>query len=174
MKAEMEAGKLLMLLRSRFADNIYISSSEDYGENWTVPVRTELPNNNSSISAIRLQSGGLAVVYNEVRFNDNTEKTVWPHQRCPVTVAISDDWGKTWPYKRIIENGEGFVGRYNDINNRRYEYPVMMQGEDGKIHVAYSYGTRKCVKYVCIDEPWIRGEKMLPGAEGDPNMPCQR
>ena len=49
----------------------------------------------------------------------------------------------------------------------------MMQGEDGKIHVAYSYGTRKCVKCVCIDEPSIRGEKMLPGAEGDPNMPCQ-
>lgn len=171
---EMENGKLLMLLRSRFADNIYLSSSEDYGENWTVPVRTELPNNNSSISAIRLQSGGVAVVYNEVRFNDDTEKTVWPHQRCPVTVAISDDGGKTWPYKRIIENGEGFVGRYNDINNRRYEYPVMMQGRDGKIHVAYSYRTRKCVKYVCVDESWIRGKKMLPGAEGDPQMPCQR
>lgn len=171
---EMQDGKLIMLMRSRFADNIYISFSSDNAETWTVPVRTELPNNNSSISAICLQSGSLAVIFNDVRFNDDTSKTVWPDQRCPVTFAISDDGGKTWPYKRVIENGEGFTGRYNDINNRRYEYPVMMQGADGKIHGAYSYGTRKCVKYVCVDEGWIRGEKMLPGAEGDPSMPCQR
>ena len=66
------------------------------------------------------------------------------------------------------------IGEFNDINNRRYEYPVMMQSKDGKIHAAYSFGNRRCVKYVCVDETWIRGEKMLPGAEGDPGMPCQR
>ena len=30
------------------------------------------------------------------------------------------------------------------------------------------------VSNMCVDETWIRGEKMLPGAEGDPEMPCQR
>lgn len=171
---ETSPGELTALLRSRFADNIYISYSKDYGESWTEPVRTCLPNNNSSISAIKLRSGALALIYNALRFNDDTSKTVWPNQRCPITFAISEDNGKTWPYKRIIEMGEGFVGEYNDINNRRYEYPVMMQGEDGKIHAAYSWGNRRCVKYVCVDEAWIRGEKTLPGAEGDPSMPCQR
>ena len=171
---ETAPGELTALFRSRFADNIYISYSKDYGDSWTEPVRTCLPNNNSSISAIRLQSGALALIYNALRFNDDISKTVWPHQRCPVTFAISEDNGKTWPYKRIIEMGEGFVGEYNDINNRRYEYPVMMQGLDGKIHAAYSWGERRCVKYVCVDEAWIRGEKMLPGAEGDSSMPCQR
>lgn len=171
---ETNPGELTALLRSRFADNIYISYSKDYGESWTEPVRTCLPNNNSSISAIKLRSGALALIYNALRFNDDTSKTVWPHQRCPVTFAISEDNGKTWPYKRIIEMGEGFVGEYNDINNRRYEYPVMMQGRDGKLHAAYSWGSRRCVKYVCVDEAWIRGEKTLPGAEGDPSMPCQR
>ncbi len=171
---ETAPGELTALLRSRFADNIYISYSKNYGDSWTAPVRTCLPNNNSSISAVRLQSGCLALIYNAVRFNDDTSRTVWPHQRCPVTFALSEDNGKTWPFKRIIEMGEGFVGEYNDINNRRYEYPVMMQGKDGKIHAAYSWGNRRCVKYVCVDEAWIRGEKMLPGAEGDPAMPCQR
>lgn len=171
---ETAPGKLTALFRSRFADYIYIAYSEDYGDTWTSPVPTCLPNNNSSISSMKLQSGSLAIIYNPVKFNDDTEKTVWPNQRCPVTFAVSDDGGKTWPYKRIIELGEGFVGEFNDINNRRYEYPVMMQSKDGKIHAAYSFGNRRCIKYVCVDEAWIRGEKMLPGAEGDPDMPCQR
>lgn len=171
---ETEPGKIIAFFRSRFADNIYIAYSEDYGDSWSKPKRTCLPNNNSSISAIRLKSGGIGLIYNHLRFNDEDSKTVWPNQRCPVTFAISDDNGKTWPYKRVIEMGEGFTGEWNDINNRRYEYPVMMQGKDGKIHAAYSFGSRRCVKYVCVDEKWIRGEIILKGAEGNPEMPCQR
>lgn len=171
---EIEPGKLVALFRSRFADSIYISTSEDNGDTWTEPERTVLHNNNSSISAIMLQGGGFGVIYNDVSFNDDTSKTVWPNQRCPVTVAISGDGGVTWPYRRIIEMGEGFVGPCNDINNRRYEYPVMMQGRDSKIHAAYSWGTRKNIKYVCLTEKWIRGEKACPGAESDPSMPCRR
>ena len=113
---ETAPGELTALLRSRFADNIYISYSKNYGDSWTAPVRTCLPNNNSSISAVRLQSGCLALIYNAVRFNDDTSRTVWPHQRCPVTFALSEDNGKTWPFKRIIEMGEGFVGEYNAMN----------------------------------------------------------
>lgn len=171
---EKEAGKLVAIFRSRFADHIYIAMSEDYGDSWTSPVRTELPNNNSSISAIKLESGALALVYNSVKYNDEVGKTVWPFQRCPVTLAISEDGGVTWPYQRIIEHGEGFTGTWNDINNRRYEYPVMMQGKDGTIHVAYSWGTRRCVKYAAVTEEWIRGKEKLTGAEGNPSWVCQR
>ena len=105
---EVAPGKLTALFRSRFADHIYIAYSEDYGDTWTSPVPTCLPNNNSSISSIKLQSGSLALIYNPVKFNDDTAKTVWPNQRCPVTFAISDDGGKTWPYKRIIELGYSY------------------------------------------------------------------
>lgn len=171
---ETAPGEVTAFFRSRFADYIYIAHSRDYGETWTEPVRTCLPSNNSSLSAIRLKSGSLAIVHNALRFNDDPTRAVWPHQRCPVTFAISDDGGRTWPFRRIIEMGEGFVGEYNDINNRRYEYPVMMQGADGKIHAAYSWAERRCIKYVCVDEAWIRGEKTLPGAEGDPSLPCRR
>lgn len=171
---EIEAGKLIALYRSRFADNIYISHSDDNGDSWTAPVRTELRNNNSSISAVKLDSGSIALIYNDVSFNDDPSQTVWPHQRCPVTIAISEDAGATWPFRRIIEFGEGFVGPYNDINNRRYEYPVIMQGADGKIHAAYSWGERRCVKYICVDEMWIRGKRTLTGAEGNPNWLCRR
>ena len=106
---EMEDGHLVALFRSRFADYVYRSTSDDYGETWTAPVKTELPNNNSSISAIKLQSGAIALVYNPVGFNYRMDKTVWPKQRCPVEVAISEDGGITWNYRRIVEPGEGFT-----------------------------------------------------------------
>jgi predicted neuraminidase len=171
---EVNPGKLIALFRSRFADNIYISSSNNSGDTWTPPERTELRNNNSSISAVVLKSGSIALIYNDVSFNSDTSKTVWPHQRCPVTIAISCDKGTSWPYRRIVENGEGFIGPLNDINNRRYEYPVIMQGSDGIIHVAYTWGSRKNIKYVSIDEDWIRGKQKCSGAENDPSMPCRR
>ncbi|HWT75112.1 MAG TPA: sialidase family protein [Mobilitalea sp.] len=176
---EKEPGKLVAIFRSRFADYIYLSTSENNGDTWTVPFPTELPNNNSSISAIKLQSGAIALAYNPVAFNEDTSKTVWPDQRCPVTLAISEDGGMNWPYRRIVEAGEGFTGKWNDINNGRYEYPVIMQGADGKIHVAYSWGNlkfgkRKCIKYVSVDDQWIRGDRVCYGAENDITMPCRR
>lgn len=171
---ELEPGHLVAFFRSRSSDNIYRSTSDDNGESWTVPVRTILRNNNSSISAIKLQSGAIAVVYNDVSFNKDPDRTVGAKQRCPVTVAISEDGGITWPWRRIVEHGEGFVGPWNDINNHRYEYPIMMQSKDGAIHIAYSWGTRKCMKYVRIDEAWIRGEVLCYGAENDKDLPCDR
>jgi len=119
-------------------------------------------------------SGALAIIYNDVSFNEDGSRTVWPDQRCPVAMAISEDGGKTWPWRRIVEHGEGFIGPWNDVNNRRYEYPVMMQSKDGKIHAAYAWGRRVRIKYVCVDEAWIRGAKVCKGAEDNPEMPCNR
>lgn len=171
---EVAPGKLVCLLRSRFADRIYRSVSEDNGESWSVPEETPLRNNNASISAVVLQSGAICVVYNDVAFNHEKGRTVWPDQRCPVTLAISEDGGVTWPWRRVVEQGEGFTGPWNDINNRRYEYPVVMQSRDGTIHVAYAWGGRKRIKYLCVTEAWVRGPKTCRGAEDDPSMPCER
>ena len=156
---EMSEGKLTALFRSRSADHIYIAFSNDNGNTWSSPVRTELPNNNSSISAIKLQSGALAVIYNPVKMNDDVNTTVWPRLRCPVAIAISDDNGRTWPYIRLVEHGEGCLGISNRKSNRRYEYPVMMQKADGIIACAYSFGDRRCVKYIEVTEAWVRGCK---------------
>ncbi len=166
---EMGDGYLVALFRSRFADFIYRSVSYDNGDTWSIPKKTELPNNNSSISAIKLQSGSIAIVYNPIGFSYDQNKTLWPQQRCPVEVAISEDDGVTWNYRRTVETGEGFTGRYNDINNRRYEYPVMMQKTDGTICIAYTWGTRKNIKYLEVTEKWIRGEKEFHGIDGDIN-----
>jgi predicted neuraminidase len=171
---ELGPGRLVAFLRSRFADRIYLVNSRDDGNSWSAPVRTELRNNNAGISAIRLKSGGIAIAYNDVSFNDDMARTVWPNQRCPVTVALSEDEGATWPWRRVVEHGEGFTGPWNDVNNRRYEYPVIMQGADDRLHIAYSWGNRKNIKYMRVDEGWIRGRATCYGAENDGSMPCRR
>ena len=61
---ELEEGHLAAFMRSRDADRIYRSESLDFGETWSVPKPTPLPNNNSSISAVKLRSGRVAIAYN--------------------------------------------------------------------------------------------------------------
>lgn len=166
---EMQDGRILAFMRSRSADYIYRSVSLDYGETWSVPEKTELANNNSSISVIKLLSGALAIACNPVGYGVDVSKTYWPYQRCPVEVAISEDEGISWNYRRIIEPGEGYCGRYNDINNMRYEYPVIMQSPSGEIYVAYSAHNRRNIKFVVVDEQWIRGDKKYLGINGNPS-----
>ena len=93
------------------------------------------------------------------RGRDDREVTDWTRLRCPIAIALSDDNGKTWPVIRLVEMGDGYIGKENDVNNHRYEYPVVMQSADGRLHIAYSYYDRRCVKYVVVTEGWIRGEK---------------
>ncbi|HEY8718654.1 MAG TPA: exo-alpha-sialidase [Pengzhenrongella sp.] len=67
---------LLALFRSRWADSIYESRSTDDGETWTVPVATELPNNNSSLQVTTLDDGRLALVFNSASAADATARRV--------------------------------------------------------------------------------------------------
>lgn len=118
-------------LSRRWADNIYISHSVDNGESWSVPQATELPNNNSSIQVTTLASGELALVYNamsaagaverraslydEIDDGDDSRKeptavgrsAFWGAPRAPMTVAISADGGKSWPWRRNLDEGDG-------------------------------------------------------------------
>ena len=157
---ELGGGDLVAFMRSREADFIYRSVSSDWGDHWSVPVPTPLPNNNSSISAVRLASGRVAIAYNPTCTPDpQPGKAAWPGLRCPVAVALSEDGGLTFPLIRWMERGEGFMGEENKTNNRQYEYPFLMQGRDGLIHLAYAANTRQGVKYVRFREEDVLGEK---------------
>ena len=157
---ELENGHLAAFMRSREADFIYRSESFDWGDSWSKPVPTPLPNNNSSISAIRLQSGRVAIAYNPTCTPDPVPgKAAWPGLRCPVAVALSEDGGITFPMIRWMERGEGFMGEENKTNNRQYEYPYLMQSRDGMLHLAYAAYTRKGVKYMRFSEADVMGKK---------------
>lgn len=157
---ELESGHLAAFMRSRSADFIYRSESFDWGESWSVPKPTPLPNNNSSISALRLQSGRIAVAYNPTcTAYPKSGEAAWPGLRCPVAVALSEDGGKTWPMIRYMERGEGYMGAENRTNNKQYEYPYLMQGRDGRLHLAFAYKTRIGVKYMSFTEEDVMGAR---------------
>ncbi len=157
---ELEPGHLVAFMRNREAYRIHKSESFDYGDSWSEPVPTPLPNNNSSISVTKLASGRIAVAYNPTSTPDPTPgKAAWPGLRCPVAVALSEDGGETFPIIRWMERGEGFMGEENRTNNLQYEYPYIMQGQDGALHLAYASHTRIGVKYVRFTEADVLGKK---------------
>ncbi|CCX37042.1 putative uncharacterized protein [Clostridium sp. CAG:1013] len=157
---ELSPGRLAAFLRSREADWIYRSLSLDNGDTWTAPEPTPLPNNNSSISALKLQSGRLAIAYNPTQ-QPGTQpgKAVWPGLRCPVAVALSQDEGLTFPWIRYLELGEGFVGTENRGNNLQYEYPCLIQARDSVLHLAFAYQNRRGIKWIAFREEDILGRR---------------
>ena len=96
-----------------------------------------MPNNNSGIDAITLKDGRHLLVYNNVKPLP-TEKEGWS-ARSPLNVAISKD-GIEWQPLLVLENEVG----------SEFSYPYVIQGEDGKVHITYTWKREK-IKYVVID-----------------------
>ncbi|WP_372351232.1 exo-alpha-sialidase [Streptomyces sp. KL116D] len=151
-------GSLLGLLRSRAADRIHATVSTDAGRTWTPPVPTELPNNNSAVQAVRLRSGALALVYNHASLERGEYRWVGSGAgrrkkalRTPLTLALSDDEGRTWPWRRDLQTADD---EYRETEYG-YSYPCLLQARDDRIHVAYSY-LRKTIRHATVTEEWIR------------------
>ncbi|MGP8290438.1 sialidase family protein [Vreelandella zhanjiangensis] len=175
-------GSFIALYRSRWADCIYLSRSQD-AVNWSAPEATELPNNNSSIQFTCLDNGHLALVYNHRRASPNAERRAslyddiedaedhgelvdqasnagksafWGAPRAPMTLAVSTDGGRSWPIRRDLEIGDGYCMTNNSTEkkNREYSYPTIIQGQEGDLHIAFTY-FRQRIKYVRVNEPWV-------------------
>lgn len=168
--------EMVAFYRSRWADHVRTSRSHDGGLSWSAPEDTAMPNNNSSIQAIRLADGRLAMVLNWSSRLDATERRVslydeiedpdagtareivpesirptafWGAPRAPMTLAISQDGGRTWTRARDLEEGDGFCLSNNsrEGKNRELSYPSIRQASDGRIHVAYTW-FRKAIKHL--------------------------
>ena len=178
---DMKDGTLVAFYRSRWADFIHRSTSQDGGRTWTAPVPTTLPNNNASIQAIRLADGGIAILFNDSSAADATGRRLslyddiggadepaappatgrsafWGAPRAPMTLALSHDGGLTWPHRRNLEIGDGFCMTNNSKErlNREFSYPSLRQSPDGALHIAYTYW-RQAIKYVRVPLDWVRG-----------------
>lgn len=155
--------ELLQFFRSRLADRIYYSKSDLDGVVWTEPEPIQLPNNNSSIQAIRLVSGRLAIIYNRFCFQPDPLNTQswgdanWPRTRWPLSIALSEDDGATWPWIRDIDTGFGFCGNRNWALNGQLAYPSVIEGRPGELHIAYSWAGRAAIRYICLEEHDIIG-----------------
>lgn len=161
-------GTWLQFFRSRLADHIYRSRSHDDGLSWSEPEAIPLPNNNSSIQALRLRSGRLAMVFNRFALSDAQRagqtwgEANWPRRRWPLSLALSEDDGDSWPWIRDIDTGWGFCGSANGHLNGQLAYPSLLEGAPGDLHLAYSWAGRKAIRYLCLREEDILG--VLPAA----------
>ncbi len=145
-------GQLLAFFRSRYADWIYETKSID-GSHWEVPVRTPLPNNNSSIQAARLNDGHIVMVFNNSQAEtDRTHPT--EGSRKVLSIALSVDNGKTWPWVRDLETGNE-PPSYCLCEDPEYSYPSVTQSLNGKILVAFSF-RKETIKFMTFDENWIK------------------
>jgi predicted neuraminidase len=161
--------QMVAFYRHRFAEHILRSRSSDAGRNWSAPEPTNLPNNNSSIQAIKLADGRIAVIYNHSNAETSTDrrlslydeieegeptvgapapadrrKAIWGVTRAPVSLAFSSDQGVTFDERRDIELGDGYCLTNNskDGLNRELSYPSIVAAPDGSLHIAFTYHRR--------------------------------
>jgi len=109
------------------------AESHDGGQTWSEGKNCQFLNPNSAVDFIKLKNGHLLLVYNDSM-----------NERTPLTVAISTDNDKTYPYRRNIA-----VGPFD------YAYPLATEALDGKIHVIYTSHERTVVNRAIFDEKWI-------------------
>ena len=150
--------------RSRYADFIYQSVSED-GCTWTVPLPTSLPNNNSSVQATLLRDGAIVIAFNNssAGIARNKPRTA---ARKPLSIALSTDRGKTWPWIRDIETGTPEKDAGQRDKSDEYSYPSVVQDARGQIHVAYTY-RHQTIKVVRFRKDWIKRRSAAVNANND-------
>ncbi len=126
-------GKLQVLCRTK-EGVISTSHSDDGGDSWSPMVATPLPNPNSGVDVVTLKDGRHLLIYNHL----GTGKTGWG-RRGLLNLAISKD-GIEWHKIGILEQEE----------KAEFSYPAMIQAEDGRVHLTYTW-KRKRIKRVVVD-----------------------
>lgn len=129
-------GKLQMLSRTK--NNVVSQNwSEDSGKTWSAMTVTALPNPNSGIDGVSLKDGRQLLVYNPTSKN-------WG-DRVPLSIGISTD-GENW--NRVLDLEP--LRETTDNEGEEYSYPTVIQAEDNRVHIVYTWN-RKTVKYVVLD-----------------------
>ena len=117
--------------------HVLTSTSDDLGLSWSGLKDTALPNPNSGLDMVRLDSSDwLAVINNSFEDRDN------------LTMMISGDNGKSWKTLKVLEQ----------LRGNEYSYPSMSRSGQGLYHITYTYN-RQGIKHIVFNEAWIRQNK---------------
>jgi sialidase-1 len=114
--------RLFCLFRTK-GGYLYQTFSEDGGETWSKSVPSPLPAPESMARMIKLQSGNLLVVWNNV-----SSTTQQP--RHPLSAALSKDSGRTWGAPKVIAEEAGA----NQLSNHG-----LIELDDGRILLGISH-----------------------------------
>ena len=128
----LDDGRLLAVMRNTGREWLWVMASDDGGQHWSEPIDGGFANPASPAALQRLVSGDLVMVYNDS-----------PRKRRPLSIAVSRDEGRTWPFRRVLADGKD-----------AYSYPSIVQSADGLIHVVYSLSRRR-IQHITLNEAWI-------------------
>ncbi|HNQ87357.1 MAG TPA: exo-alpha-sialidase [Verrucomicrobiota bacterium] len=134
------------------------AESRDRGETWSAVVDSVIPNPGSGAELLALRNGHWLCVGNDTESG-----------RHRLAVWMSADEGRTWPWRRALEEDPP------GPEAGSYSYPSVLEARDGSIHVTYSWhrsrpraGTGepagKSIKHARFNEAWIRFG-LYPGPE---------
>ncbi len=166
------AGVTPAFYRDRFSQHVRRSLSLDGGETWGAPTATNMPNNNSSIQAIRLLDGRIAMVLNPINASMSDQRraslydeieedavagtggAIWGVPRAPMALALSSDNGASFDIVAVLDQGSGACLSNNSVDglNKELSYPSILQDPSGDLHIAYTYH-RRAIKYLRIRRP---------------------
>ncbi len=142
--------KLQILARSK--NNAIVEAySDDHGDSWGKLTKTDLPNPNSGIDAVTLKNGWHLLVYNPtVKGKDD---------RAKLNVAVSKD-GTIWSDALVLENE----------NEGEFSYPAVIQTNDGKVHITYTYNRVNAKHVVLTVEEEVASEDFTLVAYNNPDL----
>ncbi|WDQ16055.1 sialidase family protein [Rhodopirellula sp. P2] len=110
------------------------ADSNDNGRTWTKPVSTKMPNPNSGIDVITANDGRHWLISNPLPSKENG----WGG-RSQLTLSVSTD-GEEYREVAVLENEP----------RGEFSYPAIIQAEDGKLHITYTWKRQK-IKHVIFD-----------------------
>lgn len=121
------------------------SISTDRGKSWSTVSDTDIPNPGTAADVVVLKSGNRVIAHNDIE-----------EGRHRLSVWLSKDEGKTWPYRKTLV--DGLPG-----SETRGHYPAIIQGNDGRIHVSFTNQVPgpdgqqplKTIAHACFTEEWL-------------------
>ncbi|HMG94066.1 MAG TPA: exo-alpha-sialidase [Chryseolinea sp.] len=121
------------------------TESRDKGLTWTIAKDDILPNPGAGFDIVTLSTGEWVMVFNDTE-----------NGRHNLSVAVSDDEGKSWKWKKSIENDKSEKPTSS-------HYPAIIADSRNRIYITYSYHRNdikpgRTIKYVSFPVSYLKNE----------------
>jgi predicted neuraminidase len=142
---------------------VYNHSQAQEGTERRLSLYDEIDDDGLAEEQGQLPEPDLAITVPESEDGD-ARRAFWGTPRSPMTLAMSEDLGRSWPLRRDLDVGDGYCLSNNsrDGLNREYSYPSIHQGPGGSLEIAYTY-FRQAIKWVRVQPDWARQGTGTPG-----------
>lgn len=113
-----------------------------------------------------MRDGAIAIAFNDSSAGTARDKPRTAARK-PLSVALSKDGGKTWPWIRDLEIGTSEGPGQQREKSDEYSYPSILEDAKGQLYVAYTY-RHQTIKVVRFQEEWILLGRDALGATSAP------